>query len=221
MKMIMIGGGNTVFFLARAFHRKKYDLTIINRDANDARYMSRHLHGVVLCGEGGNPKILEQAGAMNADVLMALTDHDHDNLIACQIAIHQFDVPRTIALVNNPDNEPLFRKLGVTVAFSATRILSGLLEAETGVAAVTHMMALAQGKISVMEFLLAESSPAVGKSLAALNLPEDALIASIARNEEVLIPRGGTVLEAGDRLVLIGRAETLDAVLTLFAVKTP
>lgn len=217
MKIIMIGGGDTVFFLARLFTQEKYDLAIINRDANESRYMSRHLDAVVLYGEGGNPKMLEQAGAMSADVLLALTDHDHDNLIACQIAIHKFDVPRTIARVNNPDHEILFRKLGVSVAFSATRILAGLLEAETGVMAITNMMALAQGKINIMEFCLPDRSPVIGRNLMELNIPEKYLIASIIRNDEVLVPRGATILQAGDRMILIGRAEKFDEIFKILS----
>jgi trk system potassium uptake protein TrkA len=172
--------------------------------------MSRQLEAVVLYGEGVYPKTLEQAGAMNTDVLLALTDHDHDNLIACQIAIHQFDLPRTIALVNNPDNEVLFRKLGISVAFSATRILTGLLKAETDMTAITNMMTIAQGKINMMEYHLPENSSSVGKNLTELQLPPDCLITAIIRNEEVLVPRGATLLQAGDRLILMARSETFE-----------
>lgn len=219
MKIIMIGGGNTVYFLARVFIKKNYDVTIINRDFNESRYMSRHLNAVVLYGEGSQPKMLKQAGAMSADVLLALTDHDHDNLITCQIAIHQFDVPRTIALVNNPDNEGLFRKLGISVAFSATRILTGLLEAETGIVTITNMMALAHGKINIMEFRLPDNSPFAKSSLMELKLPDEYLIASIIRNDEVIIPRGATRLEDKDRLILIGPAEKFDDIFKFLSAK--
>jgi trk system potassium uptake protein TrkA len=219
MKIIMIGNGNTVYFLARVFMHQKHHVAIIHRDWNESRDMSRRLGTVVLFGEGAHPKMLEQAGAMSTDVLLALTDHDHDNLIACQIAIHQFDIPRTIALVNNPDNEVLFRKLGISVAFSATRILAGLLEAETGVMAITDMMSLAQGKIHMMEYHLPEDSPVAGQSLMELQLPPDCLITAIIRNEDVLVPRGATLLQAGDRLILMARTEAFDDLFKRLDVK--
>lgn len=204
MNIILIGGDQTTYFLAREFIGQGHQVTIINRDPEDSRIMSRKLKATVLLGEGSDPETLEQAGARSADVLIAMTSHDHDNLIACQVAGWQFELPRTIALVNDPQNEAVFQNLGISVAFSATRIISSLLNQQTRFAAITHLMTLGQGQISLTEVLLSDKSPAVGKTLHEIDLPENFLVAAILREDLVLVPRGPTRLDAGDKLILIG-----------------
>ena len=120
MRVILIGGGKLVYFLAKQFTSKGYHLTIINADEQEAIALSRNLQATVINGEGSNPHILSQAGAYRADITLSLTGNDEDNLIACQIAQKEYGVPRTLALINDPENRPIFEKLGVNVAFSAT-----------------------------------------------------------------------------------------------------
>jgi|LGVF01.1.fsa_nt_gb trk system potassium uptake protein TrkA len=215
MKIILIGGGKTIYFLAKHFISEGQHVTIINRDPEESETLSHQLDATVLLGDGSNPEILEQAGAGSADVLLCLTSHDHNNLVACQIASEDFDVPRTIALVNNPENEEIFRKLGVPLIFSSTRIITSLLEEQTDFMAITNLMAVAQGKVNVTELRLPENAPVAGKSLQELKLPEGFLLATIIRNSEVLVPRGSTVLQAHDQLILIGQAENYRHVLRI------
>jgi trk system potassium uptake protein TrkA len=219
MKIIIIGGGETVFFLAKQFTAQGHHVTVINRDPEESRILSRQLDATIVVGHGSDPQILEEAGASNVDVLLALTPKDHDNLVACQIASDKFDVPRTIALVNNPDNENVFRELGVSLIFSATRILTSLLQRETDFMAITNLMALAQGKVNVIEVALPEDAPVSGKSLQELKLPEGFLLAAIIRNNEVLVPRGPTVLQGHDQLIMIGQAANFNEVLNTFLLK--
>lgn len=207
MRVIVIGGDKTVYFLARHFVQRKYHVTIINRDASSCRDLAHTTHATVVMGEGTDVTRLEEAGARQADVLLALTPHDQDNLIACQIAQKHFGVPRTIALVNDPDNEPIFQKLGVTVAFSATRIIGSIIEQETDFEEITTLMPLAKGRINVTDVRLDPASSAVGKTLIDLELNGDSLIACIIRGEEVIVPRGSTTLQANDHLVLISHPE--------------
>ncbi|MCU0466623.1 MAG: NAD-binding protein [Anaerolineae bacterium] len=207
MRVIIIGGSKTVYFLARQFVRRKYHVTIINRDANRAREIAQQTKATVVLGEGTDVHRLEEAGARQADVLLAVTNHDQDNLIACQIAQKMFGVPRTIALVNDPDNEEIFKKLGVNVAFSATRIIGSLLDQETDFEEVMSLMPLAQGRINVSEIRLDEDSPAVGKTLLELEISENSLVATIIRGDEVIVPRGSTRLEVNDHLLLISQPQ--------------
>lgn len=109
MRVILIGGDKTVYFLARHFVQRKYHVTIINRDPVRSRELAQKTKATVVFGEGTDVNRLEEAGTRQADVLLALTSHDQDNLIACQIAMKHFGIPRTIALVNDPDNEPIFQ----------------------------------------------------------------------------------------------------------------
>lgn len=207
MRVILIGGSKTVYFLARQFVRRKYHVTIINRDPVCSRELAEETKATVVFGEGTDVDRLDEAGARQADVLLALTSHDQDNLIACQIAQKKFGVPRTIAIVNDPDNEAIFQKLGVTVAFSATRIIASIIDQETDFEDITTLMPLAQGRINVTEVRLDVDAPAIGKTLLELELTEDSLIACIIRDDEVIVPRGLTRLQYDDHLVLISHPE--------------
>ena len=215
MKIILIGGGKTIYFLAKQFIAEGQSVTIINRDPEESQALSHELDATILLGDGSDPEILEQAGTGSADVLLSMTSRDHVNLVACQVANEKFDVPRTIALVNNPENEEIFPKLGVSLIFSATRIITSLLEQETDFMAITNLMAVAQGKVNVSEVRLPENALVSGKSLQELKLPAGFLLATIIRNGEVLVPSGSTILQAHDQLILIGQAENYRDVLRI------
>jgi trk system potassium uptake protein TrkA len=198
-----------VYFLARDLSERGHKVIVINREEARSRLLSRRLPKVtVVLGEGSDVQTLEEAGARRADMLLAMTPHDQDNLIACQIAQRSYQVPRTIAVVNDPANVEVFHKLGITVAFSTTRVIVGLIEQQVGLDAVNEVMSLAAGKLNIIDLRLHESSPAVGKTVQELGLSEKILIASIIRQEEVIIPRGGQELKADDHLILITPADT-------------
>ncbi len=207
MRIILIGGGKIVYFLARQFIGEGYHVTIINRDPQDARELAQRTRATVVLGEGSSPERLGEAGAMRADVVLALTEHDQDNLIACQLAKRLYGVRRTLALVNDPDNEDLFQKLGVGVAFSATRVIASLIEQQTNFDDITRLMPIANGRVNVTDLHLHPGAPSIGKTLQEIPLSEGSLVACIVRNEEVLVPRGATRLQAEDHLILISHPE--------------
>ncbi len=215
MRVILIGGGKTVYFLAKQFISKGYHLTIVNRDPAEAKMLSRQIRATVILGEGSDPAVLEEAGARRADVVLSLTPHDPDNLVACQIARQMYGVPRTIALVNDPENEEIFCQLGVTVAFSATRIIAILIEEQAGFEDITNLIPVAEGRVNVTELALREGAPAADKSLQELNLPGDSLVACIIREGQVIVPQGSSRLQVGDRLILITLPENYGAVLRI------
>jgi len=207
VRIILIGGGKIVYFLARQFIGEGYHVTIINRDPQDARELAQRTRATVVLGEGSSPERLGEAGAMRADVVLALTEHDQDNLIACQLAKRLYGVRRTLALVNDPDNEDLFQKLGVGVAFSATRVIASLIEQQTNFDDITRLMPIANGRVNVTDLHLHPGAPSIGKTLQEIPLSEGSLVACIVRNEEVLVPRGATRLQAEDHLILISHPE--------------
>lgn len=203
MRVILVGGDKTVYFLARQFVRRKYHVTIINRDPVRGRELAEHTKATVVLGDGTDASRLEEAGARQADAVLALTTHDPDNLVICQIASRRFGVPRTVALVNDPDNEDVFQRLGVNVAFSATRIIGSLIEQETDFDNITTLMPLARGRINITDVRIDGDSPSVGKSLIELDLAADSLVACILRKDDVIVPRGNATIEANDHLILI------------------
>ena len=153
---------------------------------------------------------MEDAGAFRADVVLALTPNDEDNLAVCQIARQMYQVPRTIALVNDPENEEVFHKLKVSMAISATRILSIILEEQAGFEEISKMISVSEGHVSVAEIILREDSPAAGLSIESIALPGEALIGGIIREGKVLIPKGGSQLLGADRLILIATEASMD-----------
>jgi trk system potassium uptake protein TrkA len=213
MNALIVGGGKIVYFLAKAFSSKGYSVTIINRRRDECGWLARRLKATVVFGNATEPKILKEAQTSSMDAVLAVTPNDEDNLIVCRLAKLNFGVRRTLALVNDPDNEEVFQELGVTTAFSTTHIISSLIEQRTGFDEIVGLFSVAQGKVNVTEVVLTGKSPVIDKSLMAINLPANCLIACILRNNEPIIPRGTTTLCANDRLVLITLPENHGPVL--------
>ena len=221
MRVLLVGSGRILYYLARQFSKTRNTVTIVTPHAAEARDLSRRTKCSVLEGDGTEPSVLEEAGAYQADALLALMPNDEDNLVVCQIASRVYRVPRTIALVNDPENEEIFHQLNVSVAISATRILSILLEEQAGFEEISRIVSLAEGTVSVSEVILREDVPAVGSTIEALGLPEEALIGGIIRKGRVLIPKGGTRLEAEDRLILVATEASLDLALRILTAEPP
>lgn len=215
MNMLIIGGGKIVYFLAKAFSSKGYNVTIINRKKDECTWFARHLKATVVFGNATDPQILNEAQTFSMDAVLAVTTNDEDNLVICQLANLNFGVQKTLALVNDPDNEEVFQRLGVTTAFSTTHIISSLIEQRTGLEEIVGLFSVAEGKVNVTEIILPDNSPVLGKSLMEIELPEDSLIACISRDKNPIIPRGATKLYAQDRLILITMPENHGRVLKL------
>jgi trk system potassium uptake protein TrkA len=203
MKIIVVGGAKVVYFLCRTFISKGHQVVLIIGDPDEAAQLARQLKATVVLGDGSDPEVLAESGAESADALLAVTPNDEDNLVICQIATRRFGVSHTLALVDDPDNEEVFRQLTNTTAFSTTRILASLIEQRAGFDEITNLVPVGEGKINVTEVLLTQAAPVVGKALSEIPLPGNALIAGILRNNDAIVPRGGTVLEARDRLILM------------------
>lgn len=208
MKILIAGSGQTAYFLAREFISKGHRVMLVVHDEAEARALSRRLkETLVIIGNGSRMKVLDEAGARRADVFVALMPHDQDNLIACQIAGRALGVPRTVALVNDPEHEDVFRQLGVSVAISATQVVSKLIEEQTIYEDIVNLLPLAGGRIMVTDIILRDEAPVAGKQLAEVRLPEDTLVGCILRGDAVIVPRGERKLLAGDRLLLISTPE--------------
>lgn len=212
MKVIIVGGGNTLFFLCRKFTAKGYHVIIINRNKEECVQLNRQLTTMVVCGDGSDAEILKEAGAMGADVVLAITPNDQDNLVICQLASLQFGVPKVIALANDPDNTEVFEKLGVS-SFSTTQIVSSLIEQKASLEEILNLLPIGGGKVNVTELVLGADFRTAGKLLKDIDLPENALIAVIIRDSKALIPRGGSDLRPGDHVVLITLPENHGPVL--------
>jgi trk system potassium uptake protein TrkA len=215
MKILIVGSGKTLYFLCRSFASKGYEVVVINRNREECVQLARQLSATVVCGDGSNARILKEAGAMGADAVLAITSNDQDNLVICQLASLQFGVPRAVALANDPENAEVFDKLGVS-AFSTTHIVSSLIEQRASLEQITNLLPVGEGRVNVTEIILDADSPVAGKLLKDIDLPENALVAVVIRNNQPIVPRGANQLLGGDRLVLITLPENHGPVLKAF-----
>jgi len=212
MKVLIVGGGKTLYFLCRNFAAKGYEVVIINRNRMECVRLARQLSATVVFGDGSDAGILKEAGAMGADAVLAITPNDQDNLVICQLASLRFGVPRTVALANDPDNAEVFDKLGVS-AFSTTHLIGSLIEQRAFLEQIINLLPVGKGRVNVTEIVIDADSPVVGKRLKDIELPENALIAVVIRDNRPIVPRGANDLLAGDRVVLITLPENHGPVL--------
>ncbi|RJR38413.1 MAG: TrkA family potassium uptake protein [Desulfobacteraceae bacterium] len=215
MKVIIVGEGKTLYFLCRSFTAKGHVVSLINRSREECEELAGRLKVTIICGDGSDPVILEEAGAMGAEVVLAITPNDQDNLVISQIASLQFGVPRVMALANDPDNKDAFEQMGVH-AFSTTLIISNLIEQRVSLEQITNLLPVGEGRVNITEVVLDAGSPVAGKTLEDIRLQENALVAVVIRDSQAIVPRGATLLMQGDRLVLITLPENHGSVVRMF-----
>jgi trk system potassium uptake protein TrkA len=220
MKICIVGGGLLAYFLSRSLLSKGHSLTIVNDDREECAWFARRLKAVIVHGDGTQPAVLDDAGLTSMDSVLAITPHDEDNYLVCQAAQRKYGVSYAFALVNDPDNERIFRELGVFSAFSPIRILSALIEQRIGYDAVTNLTPLADGKANLTEITLPGDAPVVGKKILDIDLPEACLIVSVLREGQVLIPRGSTELRPQDRVGIVSLPEVYPRVLAALTGET-
>lgn len=215
MKVIIVGGGKTLYFLSKSFTDKGYEVVVVNRDHEECVQMARHLKALVVEGDGSDVQILRDAGALGADAVLAITPNDQDNLVICQIATLQCGVHRILAKANDPDNAEVFRQLGIP-AFSTTQIIGNLIQERAALDDVMNLLPVGEGRVNVTEVVLSSESPVAGKHLRDIMLPDNALVAVVIRNGQAIVPRGDNKLLQGDRVILITLPENHGTVLKSF-----
>jgi trk system potassium uptake protein TrkA len=204
MLAVIVGGGRGGSYLAQDLQNQGYQIKVVDRRPDVVAKLRQEIGGDVVCGEGSSPQVLEQVGVAKADLVVALTHNDEDNLVVCRLAKHHFHVPRVIARVNNPLNEWLYTKAwGVDVAISQVHLTSKVIEEEIGLGELVTLLKLNRGEAALVEVTLPETSPCRGKAIRELPLPSDTVIVSVIRGGKLVIPRGDTTLDAGDEIVAV------------------
>ena len=203
MYIIIIGGGRIGVFLAKRLLSEKNTVVIVEKDQEAAQDIARSLDMVVIHGDGCELSILEQAGIDRADVVAAVTGKDEDNFIVCQIAKDKYKVNRTIARVTDPENERAFNELGIDVPIGATVILGKIIEEEVSFSDFVDLFSFKRGKLALIRVDLPEDSPVIHKPVQQLQLPPNSVLVSIIRRDEVVVPRGDTVLQPLDDVIAL------------------
>jgi trk system potassium uptake protein TrkA len=204
MYMIIVGGGSVGYHLCRALLKEGHEVLVLDKDAAKCENFEDELGSVCVRGDGCEVATLAEAGVSRAEVFIAATDEDEDNLVACQVAKHKFGVPRTIARVNNPENEKIFRKLGVDCPISVTTLILEHIEEKIPTHPLIHLLAMGEEKTEIVEVKILEGSKSVGKSVKELSLPADSILALLIRNgQKPQVPTADTVLKVNDRIVAL------------------
>lgn len=203
MYILIVGAGKVGYFLAKRLCVNKHTVSVVDKDKQLSEEIAKELEALVVHGDGCDPNILKEAGVERADVVAAVTGDDGDNLIICQLAKEIFKVHRAVGRVNNPDNEHTFAELGVDVPVDSTKIISKIIEEEVSFSDFVNLMSFKRGKLAIVRLDLPDDSPVINKQIQDIQLPPDSVLVSILRGDEVIVPKGNTVLKPGDDIIAI------------------
>jgi trk system potassium uptake protein TrkA len=207
MYVIVAGGGKVGYYLTKTLLSEGHEVLLLEKDRRQATGLMEELGEVVMIGDACEVRVMSEAGMERAGAVVAVTGDDEDNLVICQMARRHFDVKRTIARVNDPRNEEIFRLLGIDATVSSTKIIYSLIEQEVDTGQVVPLTALKRGDIEIVEADLTEQSPVINRALKDVHLPGDAVIAVILRGDQIVLPSGTTRLEAGDCVIALTRPQ--------------
>src|SRR3954469_1867080 len=206
MFVLVIGGGKVGYYLTKELIASGHEVVLMEKQQARADQIKDEIGSVVIAHDGCEGKYLAEAGSNRADIVAAVTGDDEDNLVICQMAKHHFDVPRTIARVNNPKNEGLFRHLGVDELISPTRMALGSIEQDIPVPELLHLGAI-DSELGIIEAHLQDGSPAIGRTAGDLSIPDGCTLFAVVRDGVATSLRTDSVLAAGDKVIAIGRAD--------------
>ncbi|MGW2347293.1 potassium channel family protein [Actinacidiphila glaucinigra] len=209
MKAIVAGAGRLGAQVAQVLAAARYDVTVVERDEARAAELGRRLAVRMLTGDASDPDLLEHAGALNADLVIATTGEDEDNLVVSLLAKRHFGVPRVAARVNDEENAWLFDgKWGVDAAVPAATPLISLIEEATGATDTVALLRLSKAGINVIETTISAASRVAGRSLAEVPLPDGTVIATVVREGRPNVPTPQMVLRPGDELLVVSHTAT-------------
>lgn len=217
MYVIIVGAGKVGYHLAKALVQEGHEVLIMEKDAKIAEDTAEQLGEIVMNADGCEIRSMAEAGMGRANVVVAVTGDDEDNLVICQMAKRKFGVPRTIARVNDPKNEELFKELGIDQTVSSTRIIFNLIEQQIESGQVIPLAALKKGEIEVVEADITAGSPVDGMRIGQLDLPPNTLVISVIRDDHALIPHADTKLRVGDSVIAMIKAEREKELRSVFA----
>ena len=224
MRTVIIGAGEVGLNTARMLSEEGHDVVLIEQDEALVERASEQLDALVVHGNGASPKLLIEAGIKEADLLIAASSSDEANIIAC-LAAKARGVPRTVARIHNPDyydpQETFARDmLGIDFAIHTERMAAEEIKAALLVPGAINVDTFAEDSIEVAEVIVNEGSPAVGRALRDVRLPGQSLIVGVVRRGEALVPRGDTVLELRDHVLLISGRRGINEVVKAVATDT-
>ena len=215
MYIMVVGGGRVGYFLTKELLNEGHEVLVIEKSTIVCETFTDLLGSVCVRGDGCEAATLAEVGTGRADMLIAVTGDDEDNLVACQVAKHKFNVPRTIARLRNPERETLFKKLGVDVTVSSTNIILEHIEEEVPTHPLTHLLEIRDKGLEIVEVKIPPDSTTVGKSVKELSLPPGSILSLIIRKaRKPIVPVASTILQAEDQIIAVTPPESEEALRT-------
>jgi trk system potassium uptake protein TrkA len=217
MYAIIVGAGKVGRNLARELIAKDQEVTLL--ESSRPRFLSieEEFEHVAQYGDATELWVLERAGIQRADLVIAVTGDDEDNMLVCQVAKEKYLCDRIIARVNNPRNHDHFRLLGIQPAVSATDLILRLIEHEVPRYGLVHLLALEEERLEIIELEVSSDAPVVDERVADIDLPDGSLIISVLRSGGGFVPKSDTVIEAGDEVLLVLDPGLEEAITEFFA----
>ena len=203
MYIIIVGAGKVGWNLARELLEKEHEVTVVENDRNRYLTVEQELEHVVQYGDASELWVLERAGIQRADLVIAVTGDDEDNMLICQVARDKYMCERIIARVNNPRNREYFELLGIKPWVSATDLILRLIEHEVPEYGLVHLLDFPDERLEIIEMLLEDNSKVAGQRVGDLQMPEGSLLISVLRDGRGFVPGPETVLEAGDEVLAV------------------
>ena len=211
MYVIIIGGGRIGYYLTRTLLDEGHEVLIVEKRADMVETLNNEFGSVCVQGDGCELATLIKVGTERADMFIAVTGEDPDNLVSCQVAKHQFNVPRTVARVRNPINEDLFKKMGVDVTVSGTNVILEYIQEEVPTHSITHLMEFEDSGEEIVVIKIPDDAMTIGQPLRNLDIPKESrLVLVISAGKNTKIPTKNTIIKKGDRIVAITSREDED-----------
>jgi trk system potassium uptake protein TrkA len=220
MYVLIVGAGKVGWNLARELIDKDNEVTVVESDSQRYQAVEEELEHAAQYGDGSELWVLERAGIERADLVVAVTRDDEDNMLISQVAREKYGVERIVARCNNPRNMQHFELLGIKPAVSATDLILRLIEHEVPKYGLVHLLDLPQERLEIIELEVAEGSSADGKPVKDLGLPEGSLVISILRDGGGFVPTGDSTVQAGDEVLIVLDVGLEDRVTGRFASQT-
>lgn len=202
-RVLLIGGRSKAKSLATSLLKKGYHVTVVNDTYEDCLELAEIDKLTVFNGDGTKPYVLEDANANEADIAIALTSKDEDNLVICELCKKKFHIKKTVALLSDPKKTDFFYSMGIDSVVCAITAITGIIEQQAFMDKIATLVPIGEGRVSIAEVPIPGTAPVVGKKIWEVSLPKQVIIACILRSDTTMVPRGDTRILAGDMLVLI------------------
>ena len=206
MYVVIVGCSESGYHLSKALIAGGHEVVVVDKNPKRFQLLTEELGSVALLGDGTDEAILKRAGIARADVVVSLTGNDATNLVISQMTKHIFQVPRTMALIKDPKNEPIFHQIGVDVVVNSTHLVLASLEEGVPGRPLVHLMNLRVPGMELVSVSIPEDSNIIGKRLSEIELPPNSFISLMIKKDGATLPTGRSVVEPNDELVAVTSA---------------